>query len=552
MEIKAFREKYRYDQATPVMQQYLDLKFNNFDCLVLFRMGDFYELFFEDAVFASKVLGITLTKRGKSGEDEIAMCGVPYHALENYLNKLLEEGMKVAICDQLETPEEAKKRGGYKAVVTREITRIFTPGTIIEESLLTTSAPSYLASLVVSKKGCAIAYVDISTSEIAVIFMQEHEVVNELSKLSPKEILVSEALRNSELVSMITIGLGLRLTYQVDSFFAKNKCEKIIHNFYKILSLRAIGELVDEQVSAIGGVLEYLILTQKHNLPILPLPKLINIVDYLTIDHGARRNLEITRNLSGTSKGSLLGTIDHTVTKAGSRLLYNFLLYPLTDIEEINKRLKITEFFKEHFSLTQTLIKILKEAPDVERSVSRISMKRGTPQDLLYIKSTLIICSKIKSEFLFILGVTIDENIQNLISSLITDDELYDLLDESIIDDSSASSIDNGGFIRHNYHPKVKELQEMINDGKSLIERLRTKYQQETGIDSLKISHNNVIGLFVEVTPRNTSKMNDEKFVHKQTTITSVRYTTLELQKLESEMISAKKLCHCFRTGTIC
>ena len=220
MNLQEFKQKYNYDVATKMMQQYLDIKFAHLDCLLLFRMGDFYEMFYDDAILASNVLGIALTKRGKNGEEEIAMCGVPYHALENYLTKLIEENYKVAICDQLETPEEAKNRGGYKAVVTRDVTRIITPGTIIEENLIASAEPNYLASLVIpkNKETASLCYVDLSTSEIFVVNVPETEILNELARLKPREILLSENLRSSSLTDSIFKQLNFRITYQVDSF----------------------------------------------------------------------------------------------------------------------------------------------------------------------------------------------------------------------------------------------------------------------------------------------------------------------------------------------
>jgi DNA mismatch repair protein MutS len=220
-------------------------------------MGDFYELFYEDAITASRTLGIALTKRGKTGENEIAMCGVPHHALENYLNKLLEEGFKVAICDQMETPEVAKKRGGYKAVVNRSVVRIITPGTIIEESLLEAGEPNYLVSIAIDKQIASIAAVDLSTSEFSVISLPEGEIINEIARLCPKEILLSDKYRASDLASLIGTQLNMRISFQVDSFYAARKCEKNTLNFYKIKALEAIGQLNIVQVSAVGSIIEY-------------------------------------------------------------------------------------------------------------------------------------------------------------------------------------------------------------------------------------------------------------------------------------------------------
>lgn len=541
MTLEQFRQKYNYHTATKMMQQYLDIKFANIECLLLFRMGDFYEMFFDDAILASGVLGIALTKRGKSGEEEIPMCGVPYHALETYLNKLIDENYKVAICDQLETPEAAKKRGGYKAVVNRDVTRIITPGTIIEESLIKASEPNYLLSLVLIKNKAAICYVDLSTSEIAVTGIEESEILNELARLRPKEILLSESFRGSTIANSIRTQLDLRISYQVDSFFALNKCRQIILNFYKINDTKAIGELSDYQLSAIGSTLEYLCLTQKQNIPSLALPRLISSEQFMTIDLATRRNLEITSNLSGQIKGSLLGAIDHTITKGGGRLLYNYLSSPLLNIDEINDRLNLTEFFFQNIPLVTNIRKLLKKAGDIERCLTRIMMNRGSARDLLSIKYTLDVALDIKGELLAHYGLYLPQSIETLVKPFSGNEELYTLIDQAIKEDAP-NSLSDGGIIKHEYHSKVQELYDLINNGKSHVEKLKNLYRNETNIDNLKISHNNILGLFIEITPRQNDKITDPKFIHRQTTGSNIRYTTTELQKLESGMVNARTL----------
>jgi len=541
MQLNQFNEKHNYDQMTPMMQQYLDMKFANLDCILLFRLGDFYELFFEDAVLASKILGITLTRRGKNGEDEIPMCGVPHHALETYLNKLIGENYKVAICEQLETPEIAKKNRGYKAVVKREVTRIITPGTITEESIIETNSPNYLVSIAEDKNTFSICYLDLSTCEIAVTDIPFHEIINELARLSPKEVLLSENLRTSDLARTIHNSLSNRIAYQVDSFFAFDKCLKIVLNFYKISSQKAIGEISKNQISSLGSVLEYLSLTQKENLPRLPLPKIIPYKSFMLIDAATRRNLELTSNILGQVKGSLLGVLDQNVTKAGSRLLYKFLSMPLINIDEINKRLALTEFFYSNNSLTQNIKKILKKTSDMERSLSRISMKRGSGPDLLSIKHTIAAAIEIRGELLNRYGPNLPSYIEDIIGPLSGDDELYDLIDQSIREDAPVG-LSDGGIIKHEYHAKIQELYDLINNGRLYVEKLKSIYQKETNIDNLKIVHNNVLGSFIEVNLRYSSKIIDPKFIHRQNTSNSVRYTTIELQKLESDMVNAKSL----------
>jgi DNA mismatch repair protein MutS len=541
MHLGQFKEKYHYQEATQVMKQYLDIKFANIDCLVLFRMGDFYELFYEDAITASRILGIALTKRGKTGEHEIAMCGVPHHALFNYLNKLLEDGFKVAICDQMETPEEAKKRGGYKAVVNREVTRIITPGTIIEESLLESGAPNYLVSIAIESKAASISSVDLSTSEISVITIPFAEIINEISRLSPKEILLAEKYRTSELASAIGLHLNKRISFQVDSFYAVAKCEKIILEFYKIGDLSAIGNLSSSGVSAVGSILEYVSLTQKANVPRLPKPKILNYHKFMSIDASTRRNLEITNVQNGGVKNSLFSCIDDTVTKSGSRLLYQYLLAPLVDIELINKRLETTQFFYDNISLAESVRKLLGKTGDLERCITRINMQRSTPKDLLSIKYTIEIAEKIMADFIVLKGINLDKNIENIIQPLLGLHSLHEILDESIREDAS-NSISDGKIIKPDYHPRVAQLNDLLENGRSKIEQIRDKYRKETGVESLKISNNNVIGLFIEITSRHANKITDDKFIHKQTTINSIRYTTLELQTLESDMVNAKIL----------
>ena len=541
MQQDQFRKKYDYAGATPVMQQFLDVKFANIECLLLFRMGDFYELFYEDAITASRTLGIALTKRGKTGDAEIAMCGVPHHALENYLNKLLEDGFKVAICDQTETPEEAKKRRGYKAVVNRSVTRIITPGTIIEESLLEAGKPNYLVSIAIDKKIASIAAVDLSTSEISVISLPEEEIINEIARLQPKEILLSDKYRSSELASLIGTRLDMRISFQVDSFYAGNKCEKNILDFYKISALGAIGQLERGQISAVGSIIEYISLTQKEKLPKLPKPKILNYRKFMSIDASTRRNLEINASQAGGIRGSLFACIDHTVTKAGSRLLYNYLSAPLIDIEVINKRLSVTRFFYDNISLVESVRRFLKKTGDLERCITSLNMGRSTPKALLSIKYTIEIAEQIRADFVTQKGVDLPKNIENIIKHLLGQHELYELISTAIREDAS-NSITDGKIIKLDHHPKVAELYGLIDNGQDAIEKLRNQYRTETGIETLKIGNNNVLGLFIDITARHANKVSGEKFIHRQTTANSIRYTTKELQELESKMVNAKLL----------
>lgn len=541
MDIYEFRKKYNYDLSTPSMQQYLDAKFENIDNMLLFQMGDFFELFFEDAKKASNILGIALTKRGKVGEDDIPMCGVPVHALDGYLNKLLESGMNVAICEQLETPEEARKRGGYKAIVQREVTRIITSGTIIEENLLKANIPNYLASVVINKDKASVCYVDLSTSFIACTEVDEAYLISELAKLNPNEILLSEVFRGSKIAYEINNKLIQKITYHADSFFAFNKTLKIILDFYDIADVRAIGEISKIAVCSIGSIIEYLKLTQKRYLQKLTLPKIINSSEFMSIDSSTRRNLEITSSLSGHINGSVISVIDKTMTKQGSRLLYNWLSAPLIDINKINERLLLVQFFYDNIILSEGIRNIIKNLVDIERCITRISMKRSSPRDLLSIKYFLEKVLELKQLFVNKYSLNIPIEIRSIYEGLIYDSELYHELNDAIYDDPP-NSLNDGGFIKHSYHNKLLEVYSIIENDQKSIELLKESYIKETGIENLKIAHNNMIGLFIEITSKNINKMNDAKFIHKQTISNAARYTSKELQDIETNIVHKKAI----------
>lgn len=539
MDVKLFYKKYNYTAATQVMQQYLDIKFLHFGCLLLFRMGDFYELFYDDAILASKLLGITLTKRGKTNEDEIPMCGVPFHALENYLNKLLEEGFKVAICEQMETPEEAKKRLGYKAIVRREVTRIITAGTLLEESLLDSAKPNYLTSIVVNKSSSSICYLDLSTSQISVINVPFDQIINELSRIKPSEVLLSEKFRSEELSLNIEKTLNVYVTFQVDSFFAKKKCMKIIEDYYNITSIDAMGKIDIDQISSVGSIIEYISLTQKSNLPKLPFPKILNSQKFMMIDSQTRRNLELTSSINSEIKESFFYSINFTLSKGGARLLYDYLSAPLIEISEINTRLAITNFFFQKIQLTRTLRKILSEVSDLERAMTRIQMKKGIARDLLNIKETILIAEKVSSDIISYTNNSLPENIKELVAPLVNNLEISNLIEKSIKEDAP-NTVTEGDIIKPGFHIEIDNLNNLLDNNKQIITKLTDEYRKETGIENLKISRNNIIGLFIDITARHNDKILNKKFIHRQATMNSTRYTTEELQNTERCMLDAK------------
>jgi len=537
LELAEFKSKYNYDVATPMMQQYLDIKFEHQNSLILFRMGDFYELFFEDAITASRVLGLALAKRGKHGENDLQMCGVPYHALESYLHKLVEEGHIVAICEQLESPEEAKKRG-YKAIVKRDVVRIITPGTITEESILQKHSPNYLVSIKGLNNAVAIAYLDMSTAEFKVTLINIENFGAELAKLNPKEIIVSESDLNDKYLKHNLDYHRAKLAVQVDSYFALQKCQKIIERFYNIHSYSAIGSLDEASVSAIGAILEYVNITQKNMLPTLSLPHIVNSTDFMIMDVSTRRNLELSATISGGYKGSVLSIINHTITKSGARLLHSYLNAPLSSLDQIKARHEAVEFLLSNINITEKCRHILREVSDIERIIMRISMKRCCPQDIFALGIS-IDSSKKLHEIISILNLP--ESIKNITNSWVGFDEISSNI-KDVIKEDAANSLVGGRFIKPSYNNRLQELYDLLDNNNEIIGNLKLEYQAKTGVDNLKICKNNILGVFIEVTPKNLYKMTDSEFIHKQTIASSVRYTTERLKSLEQDILNAEKL----------
>ncbi len=532
--VAEFKKDHSYDLLNPMMRQYVDIKATCQDSLLLFRLGDFYELFFKDAEIASSVLNLVLTSRGKAlDEIEIPMCGVPYHALEGYLAKLVAEGFTVALCEQLESPLEAKKRGGSKALVKREIVRIFTPSTIIEESMVDTALPNYLISLVVkdSSDQCTLCCVDLGACDIVVLDVEAISIASELEKLQPKELIISKRDVENGNLNKILEPFGRKLLIQDNSWFAVSKSIRVIQDFYEIASIEAIGQLSKSQIQSVGVVLEYLNITQKTR-GALPMPQIINTSDFMSVDLATQRNLEITSSNS-ESGISLFSILNRTVTKAGSRLLYKYLKNPLSIIDKINERLKVTEFFYINEPLSKKIHSYLHLTGDLERSLTKISLHRFGLQDFLTIKTGIQIGSKIKETFNKLVDLDIPILLKNIIKDIVDISELYNEIDSSIKKENLPINLNDGGFICPNYHSRLSNLNALLKQNAEEQNLLRLKYAKITGIENLKIQQNNLMGFFIEVPQKQAHKVDTNLFVHKQTTTTSVRFSTKELTELE-------------------
>ena len=524
------------DKVTPMMAQYLELKTQYAEALLFYRMGDFYEMFFDDAVAAAEALDIALTKRGKHDGNDIPMCGVPVHAAEGYLLTLIRKGFRVAVCEQMESPAEAKKRG-YKSVVKRDVVRLVTPGTLTEESLLEARRHNYLAAFAEVRDQHALAWVDISTGAFHVMPLTLARLGPELARLSPSELIVSEAKENDlrELVSDFDVAL----TPLARSSFDSASAEKTICDLFGIGSLDAFGSFGRADISAMGAIIDYLEITQKGKLPLLRPPQKESEARSVQIDAATRRNLELTHALTGGRAGTLLSVMDKTVTAGGARLLERRIASPSRVLETISARLEAIDFAHEHSRLRSDIRNHLRNVPDLDRALSRLSLDRGGPRDLSAIRNGLTEAGQLAAR-------TETADLPDLWASAIKGlrghDDLINLLDDALVAEPPLLARD-GGFIARGYEPDLDEVRVLRDEGRSVIAQMQQEFVTLTGISSLKIKHNNVLGYFIEVTSTHAERMLSaplsEKFIHRQTTANQVRFTTVELSEMETKILKA-------------
>ena len=536
------------DGHTPMMAQYMALKQRYPDVLLFYRMGDFYELFFEDAQNASAALDITLTKRGKTGGNDIPMCGVPFHSYEPYLEKLIRAGYKVAICEQTETPDEAKARAkaegkpASKALVNRNVVRVVTQGTLTEDSLLDARENNYLSAITEVGGQYGLAWAELSTGSFTVQPLLKDNIQAALERVNPREIVMPDALSSTLPDEMQK---DKRITAQNVALFNSENARKKLENIFGVDTLESYGAFSRAEIAAAGALIDYIERTQIGKIPYLEKPKQISTGASMEIDAATRRNLEIIRTQNGERKGSLLATIDRTITGPGARMLGACLSAPLTDIAQIETRLNRITYFTEETALREQIRDYLKSMPDMERALSRLSIDRGGPRDLIAIHDGLTQIEIIRSAIQSTNGAsnTLIDILENLKSERLTDD-LQDMLKNALDDDPPMLARD-GGFIKFGYHKKLDELKSLKDESRRLIASLQTKYQKNTGIDALKIKFNNVLGYFIEVTAKHGDKMmalkdnENSPYIHRQTMANAVRFTTTELAELERDISSA-------------
>lgn len=533
---------------TPMMAQYLETKKAYPDYLLFYRMGDFYEMFFDDAVAASKALDIALTKRGKLEGADVPMCGVPFHAYETYLSRLIKHGFKVAICEQMEDPKEAKKRGA-KSVVKRDVIRLVTAGTLTEENLLDSRRNNFLLSLAKTGDMLGVSWLDLSTGDF---FLEEIGLKNKpeavvvsslLFRLSPVEILVSDRYLQSPKLFEVFNEYRKKLSVLPEARFNFENARRNLLNLFKVETLDAYGNFSRAEITAAGVLMDYVETTQKGQMPRVEKPVKIYERQVMEIDGATRRSLELLESSSGDRGNSLLSVLDRTVTGAGARMLAGRIASPLVDTKEIGERLNVVEFFLNEEFIRDDVRALLKACPDIERAVSRLSLERGGPRDLAAIKTTLAAVPRLKN-------ILSGASSQNMVSELPEavariagrmghHENLVDELERALADELPLLARD-GGFIREGYYPPLDEIRRVKNNSQQIILQLQEKYAAATDIPNLKIKYNNLIGYFVEVPAKFATRMLENKdFIHRQSVLNAVRFTTVELTEIENEIRGA-------------
>ncbi len=535
--------------TTPLMAQYHAIKHAHPGALLFYRMGDFYEIFFDDAVQASRALDIALTKRGKHNGEDIPMCGVPVHAAEAYLARLIKKGFRVAVCEQVEDPAEAKKRGA-KSVVKRDVVRLVTPGTLTEDSLLDSRRNNFLAALAEAAGALGLAWFDLSTGEFVVQAVTPEQLPAALARIAPGELLIADKLlARPDVASAATDGAGA-LTPQPSSLFDSENARRRLQALYGVAALDAFGSFGRAELAAAGALVDYVDLTQKGRLPAFAPLRQLAARAVMEIDGATRRNLELVQGPDGGRDGSLLAVIDRTLTGAGARLLAARLAAPLTDVARIRRRHDAVGFFVQSRNLREDVRAVLGRLPDMARALSRLGVGRGGPRDLAAIRDALAAGAALRRRFESPGKQDgfddLPDAIATACSRLGTEGELVGLLRRALTEELPLFARD-GGFLASGYDPDFDEAKSLRDDSRKLIAGLESRYAAAADIPGLKIKHNNVLGYFIETRPNLADKIaaatgpegQERFFIHRQTIASAVRFTTPELAELETRISRA-------------
>ena len=533
-------------KLTPMMAQYLDLKRSHADCLLFYRMGDFYEMFFDDAVTAAAALDITLTKRGQHLGEDIPMCGVPVHAADAYLARLIRKGLRVAVCEQMEDPAEARARPG-RALVRRDVVRIVTAGTLTEDALLDARASNYLAALGRAEGRWALAWAELSTGEFKVMDLAADAIAGEIERLAPSEVLVADRLLAEAPLDALGPELGKRLTPLPPARFDSLAGERQIKGLFRVAALDGFGTFGRPALAALGAIIGYIELTQKGRLPALVPPVVVAPDGVMRIDPTTRRSLELSQTLGGERAGSLLAALDRTVTGSGARLLADWLAGPLTEPAAIHRRQDMVAFLGAHDALRADLRRVLGRAPDLARALGRLSLGRGGPRDLQAVATGLALAPLLRGLItapspISGLGTGGDGLPQELVAALADLGDhgaLVETLVRALVPEPPLLARD-GGFVAAGFDPALDETRALRDESRRLVAALEASLRASSGVPSLKVKHNNVLGYHVEVTATHADRlMQSPDFIHRQTLAGVVRFTTTELGSLADRIARA-------------
>ena len=520
-------------QLTPMMAQYVKTKEEYKDCILFYRLGDFYEMFFDDALTASRELEITLTGKDCGLEERAPMCGIPYHAVEGYLNKLVGKGYKVAICEQTEDPKAAK------GLVKREVVRIVTPGTNLNASALEEGKNQYLVCIVRFDDKFGLSAADISTGEYYVTELDsEKKLMDEIFKFAPTEIISNQSLLLSSLnLDSIKQQIGAVIYTLDDWYFEDDSCRKLLKEHFKVQNLDGFG-LGDYEcgVIAAGALLQYLYETQKNELGHMTTLQTYSIGKYMVLDSATRRNLELTETLREKQKrGSLLWVLDKTKTAMGARKLRTYIEQPLIDKEEIEERYDAVGELKDNMILREEIREYLQPVYDLERLISRISYKTANPRDLLAFKTSLAMIPSIK----YLLNTASSSWLTKINEEMDSLEDIRQLIEDAI-DEDAPITFREGGIIKTGFHKEIDELRSAKVEGKSWLAKLEAEEREKTGIKNMKIKFNKVFGYYLEVTNSNLSMVPDY-YIRKQTLTNAERYITPELKELEDKILGSEE-----------
>ncbi len=517
------------NKLTPMMKQYFEVKDRYPDCILFFRLGDFYEMFFEDAIVASKTLEIALTGKSCGLEERAPMCGVPFHSANAYISKLVENGYKVAIGEQLEDP------ASVKGIVKRDVIRVVTPGTVLDGSLLENKKNNYLMSLYKNNDNIGLTYVDISTGEVNATFLKEEKVIEEIAKVHPTEIILNdldfiEKLKNIATVSNIYINENFDNNY-LDAEILK---EYFTEAYLQRLNFDDNGLIK----SSLSILLNYIYNTQKQVTSNINNINIYNSSEYMVLDMFTRVNLELTQTIrANKKKGSLLHVLDKTSTAMGGRLLRKYVEEPLVNKERIKRRLDVIEEIKEDFMLREDLNEILKTVYDIERICGKIAFERVTPKELIHLKNSIENLPKLRE--------TINDSSASILKKYIANmdilDDIYNLIEEAIKEDPGIN-LKEGNIIKSEFNDELKELRDISKNGAFLIKEIENREKEKLGVKSLKIGFNKVFGYFIEITKASLATANiDESYIRKQTLSNAERFITPELKEIEDKILNAEE-----------